>query len=164
MKNRLRMKRGDEKEGKKGKRSEKVVLSKVCRRYHGFCSDLSVSAGHQLKLNPSKTELLVIPGDPSSAQDPALSLNNSMISPSATARNLGVNVMKTHPDKTENRHEISFLNPWAETISRNGESPWSIRSRELCTLLWLHFLLPPVVQMQNETMYDSEKSRDRTNS
>ncbi|KAK3532780.1 hypothetical protein QTP86_028149, partial [Hemibagrus guttatus] len=43
---------------------------------------------HQLKLNPSKTELLVIPGDPSPAQDLAISLNNSMISPSATARNL----------------------------------------------------------------------------
>ncbi|KAK3548755.1 hypothetical protein QTP70_020328 [Hemibagrus guttatus] len=45
---------------------------------------------HQLKLNPSKTELLVIPGDPSPAQDLAISLNNSMISPSATAHNLGV--------------------------------------------------------------------------
>ncbi|KAK3510028.1 hypothetical protein QTP70_026003, partial [Hemibagrus guttatus] len=45
---------------------------------------------HQLKLNPRKTELLVIPGDPSPAQDLAISLNNSMISPSATARNLGV--------------------------------------------------------------------------
>ncbi|KAK3565939.1 hypothetical protein QTP86_023259, partial [Hemibagrus guttatus] len=45
---------------------------------------------HQLKLNPSKTELLVIPGDSSRAQDLALSLNNSMSSPSATARNLGV--------------------------------------------------------------------------
>ncbi|KAK3506030.1 hypothetical protein QTP70_003090, partial [Hemibagrus guttatus] len=45
---------------------------------------------HQLKLNPSKTELLIIPGDPSPAQDLAISLNNSMISPSATARNLGV--------------------------------------------------------------------------
>ncbi|KAK3568177.1 hypothetical protein QTP86_034106 [Hemibagrus guttatus] len=43
---------------------------------------------HQLKLNPSKTELLVIPGDPSPAQDFAISLNNSMISPSATAHNL----------------------------------------------------------------------------
>ncbi|KAK3536927.1 hypothetical protein QTP86_027060, partial [Hemibagrus guttatus] len=66
------------------------------RRCHGFCSDLSVSGGHfilddahQLKPSPSKTELLVIPGDPSPAQDLALSLNNSMISPSATARNLG---------------------------------------------------------------------------
>ncbi|KAK3546958.1 hypothetical protein QTP86_005538 [Hemibagrus guttatus] len=45
---------------------------------------------HQLKLNPTKTELLVIPGDPSPAQDLAISLNNSMISPSATAHNLGV--------------------------------------------------------------------------
>ncbi|KAK3508070.1 hypothetical protein QTP70_012307 [Hemibagrus guttatus] len=47
---------------------------------------------HQLKLNPSKTELLVIPGDPSPAQDLAISLNNSMISLSATARNLGVTI------------------------------------------------------------------------
>ncbi|KAK3538107.1 hypothetical protein QTP70_029821, partial [Hemibagrus guttatus] len=45
---------------------------------------------HQLKLNPSKTELLIIPGDPSPAQDLAISLRNSMISPTATARNLGV--------------------------------------------------------------------------
>ncbi|KAK3568489.1 hypothetical protein QTP86_008542 [Hemibagrus guttatus] len=45
---------------------------------------------HQLKLNPSKTELLIIPGDPSPAQDLVISLNNSMISPSATACNLGV--------------------------------------------------------------------------
>ncbi|KAK3553457.1 hypothetical protein QTP70_003500 [Hemibagrus guttatus] len=45
---------------------------------------------HQLKLNPSKTELLVITGDPSPDKDLAISLNNSMISPSATARNLGV--------------------------------------------------------------------------
>ncbi|KAK3529963.1 hypothetical protein QTP86_009350 [Hemibagrus guttatus] len=45
---------------------------------------------HQLKLNPSKTELLIIPGDPSPAQDLAISLSNSMISPSATVRNLGV--------------------------------------------------------------------------
>ncbi|KAK3522819.1 hypothetical protein QTP86_002712 [Hemibagrus guttatus] len=45
---------------------------------------------HQLKLNPSKTELLIVPGDPSPAKDLAIALNNSMISPSATARNLGV--------------------------------------------------------------------------
>ncbi|KAK3528338.1 hypothetical protein QTP86_033192 [Hemibagrus guttatus] len=45
---------------------------------------------HQLKLNPSKTELLIIPSDPSPAQDLMISLSNSMISPSATARNLGV--------------------------------------------------------------------------
>ncbi|KAK3572946.1 hypothetical protein QTP86_010648, partial [Hemibagrus guttatus] len=45
---------------------------------------------HQLKINPRKTELLVTPGDSPPAQDLAISLNNSMISPSATARNLGV--------------------------------------------------------------------------
>ncbi|KAK3510669.1 hypothetical protein QTP70_012817 [Hemibagrus guttatus] len=45
---------------------------------------------HQLKLNPSKTELLIIPGDPSPAQDLTISLSNSMISPSASACNLGV--------------------------------------------------------------------------
>ncbi|KAK3569878.1 hypothetical protein QTP86_006753 [Hemibagrus guttatus] len=45
---------------------------------------------HQLKLNPSKTELLIIPGDPSPAQDLTIFLSNSMISPSAIARNLGV--------------------------------------------------------------------------
>ncbi|KAK3534277.1 hypothetical protein QTP86_008690 [Hemibagrus guttatus] len=45
---------------------------------------------HQLKLNPSKTELLIIPGDPSPAQDLVISLSNSMTSPTASARNLGV--------------------------------------------------------------------------
>ncbi|KAK3549678.1 hypothetical protein QTP86_006854 [Hemibagrus guttatus] len=50
----------------------------------------SCMTAHQLKLNPSKTELLIIPGDPSPAQHLAISLINSMISPSATARNLGV--------------------------------------------------------------------------
>ncbi|KAK3518316.1 hypothetical protein QTP86_003620, partial [Hemibagrus guttatus] len=45
---------------------------------------------HQLKLNPSKTELLIIPGDPPPAQDLAISLSNSMISPTACACNLGV--------------------------------------------------------------------------
>lgn len=66
----------------------------------------------------------------------------------ASLFSIQVSVMKTHRDKTENRQEIGFLNPWAETRSRNCESPWSIRSRALSTLLWLHFLLPPVVQMQ----------------
>ncbi|KAK3514301.1 hypothetical protein QTP70_012909 [Hemibagrus guttatus] len=51
---------------------------------------LSWMTAHQLKLNPSKTELLIIPGDPFPAQDLAISLSNSMISPLATAHNLGV--------------------------------------------------------------------------
>ncbi|XP_060751086.1 uncharacterized protein LOC132862815 isoform X2 [Tachysurus vachellii] len=46
-------------------------------------------AAHQLKLNPSKTELLFIQGDSSPGHDLAISLHNDPISPSATARNLG---------------------------------------------------------------------------
>ncbi|MCI4375953.1 hypothetical protein PGIGA_G00115620 [Pangasianodon gigas] len=49
-------------------------------------------AAHQLKLNPTKTELLFIPGDSSPSQDLAISLDNSLISPSVTARNLGVTI------------------------------------------------------------------------
>ncbi|KAK3537230.1 hypothetical protein QTP70_003601 [Hemibagrus guttatus] len=49
-----------------------------------------ILTAHQLKLNPSKTELLVIPDDSSPAQDFELSLNNSMIFPSAIAHHLGV--------------------------------------------------------------------------
>ncbi|KAI5607867.1 hypothetical protein C0J50_12385, partial [Silurus asotus] len=46
---------------------------------------------HQPKLNPSKTELLVIPGDSSPGQDLQITLaHDSLLSPSATARNLGV--------------------------------------------------------------------------
>ncbi|KAK3545793.1 hypothetical protein QTP70_013127 [Hemibagrus guttatus] len=63
---------------------------------------------HQLKLNPSKTELLIIPGDPSPAQDLAISLNNSMISPSATARNLGVTMA----------NQLSFSCPLLYNIKR----------------------------------------------
>ncbi|KAI5085124.1 hypothetical protein C0J45_1093, partial [Silurus meridionalis] len=47
-------------------------------------------SAHQLKLNPSKTELLVIPGDSSLGQDLQITLHDSLLSPLATARNLGV--------------------------------------------------------------------------
>ncbi|KAI5093824.1 hypothetical protein C0J45_15548, partial [Silurus meridionalis] len=43
-----------------------------------------------LKLNPSKTELLVIPGDSSPGQDLLITFHDSLLSSSATARNLGV--------------------------------------------------------------------------
>ncbi|KAK3544779.1 hypothetical protein QTP86_027384, partial [Hemibagrus guttatus] len=53
-------------------------------RYHGFYLDLSVSGGHfildeahQLKLNPSKTELLVIPGLPLNAIRPLQMIQNA---------------------------------------------------------------------------------------
>lgn len=47
---------------------------------------------HQLKLNPKKTELLVIPADSSPCQDLCITLDNSLLSPSSAARNLGVTV------------------------------------------------------------------------
>ncbi|KAK3519597.1 hypothetical protein QTP86_003186 [Hemibagrus guttatus] len=67
---------------------------------------------HQLKLNPSKTELLIIPGDPSPAQDLAISLSNSMISPTASARNLGVtmdNQLSFSSHVTNVTHSCRFL-------------------------------------------------------
>lgn len=51
---------------------------------------LSYIAAYQLKLNRSKTELLFHQGDPNPGQGLAISLNNSLISPRATAHNLGV--------------------------------------------------------------------------
>ncbi|KAK3543794.1 hypothetical protein QTP70_027263 [Hemibagrus guttatus] len=65
---------------------------------------------HQLKLNPSKTELLIIPGDPSPAQDLVISLNNSMISPSATACNLGEIIQDG--DESDYRQEVEQLAAW----------------------------------------------------
>ncbi|KAI5085394.1 hypothetical protein C0J45_22982, partial [Silurus meridionalis] len=47
-------------------------------------------SAHQLKLNHSKTELLVIPGDSSPGQDLRIALHDSLLSPSSTARYLGV--------------------------------------------------------------------------
>ncbi|XP_053365173.1 uncharacterized protein LOC128535324, partial [Clarias gariepinus] len=49
-------------------------------------------AAHQLKLNLSKTELLFIPCDSSPGQDLVISMDNNQITPSTTARNLGVTV------------------------------------------------------------------------
>ncbi|KAF4076670.1 hypothetical protein AMELA_G00217700 [Ameiurus melas] len=50
-------------------------------------------AAHQLKFNLSKTELLIIPGDSSAHQDLMISMDNSQISPSVTASNLGVTMV-----------------------------------------------------------------------
>uniref|UniRef100_A0AAY4ENN7 Reverse transcriptase domain-containing protein n=1 Tax=Denticeps clupeoides TaxID=299321 RepID=A0AAY4ENN7_9TELE len=49
-------------------------------------------AAHHLQLNPTKTELIFIPADSSPHQDLAIYLDNSQLSPSATARNLGVTI------------------------------------------------------------------------
>ncbi|KAK3508702.1 hypothetical protein QTP70_004248 [Hemibagrus guttatus] len=84
---------------------------------------------HQLKLNPSKTELLVIPGDPSPAQDLAISLNHSMISPSATARNLGVTMdnqlsFSSHvTNVTRSSARIRFNTLMLAYKAKNGPAP-----------------------------------------
>ncbi len=45
---------------------------------------------HHLQLNPVKTELLVVPSNPSFYQNVTIQLGTSTITPSKTARNLGV--------------------------------------------------------------------------
>ncbi|XP_076864252.1 RNA polymerase II subunit A C-terminal domain phosphatase isoform X1 [Brachyhypopomus gauderio] len=68
------------------------------RRSYQVCSCISACltdisswmAAHHLKLNPSKTELLFIPGATGPQQDLAISFENSLIVPSKDARNLGV--------------------------------------------------------------------------
>ncbi|XP_076836631.1 uncharacterized protein LOC143482216 isoform X1 [Brachyhypopomus gauderio] len=63
----------------------------VCSRISACLSDISSwMAAHHLKLNPSKTELLFIPGATGPQQDLAISFENSLIVPSKDARNLGV--------------------------------------------------------------------------
>ncbi|KAF7704299.1 hypothetical protein C0J45_7597, partial [Silurus meridionalis] len=61
-----------------------------------------------LKLNLSKTELLVIPGDSSLGQDLQITLNDSLLSFLATARNLGVTM----------DNELSFL-PHVTNVARS---------------------------------------------
>ncbi|KAK3557450.1 hypothetical protein QTP70_027741, partial [Hemibagrus guttatus] len=56
---------------------------------NGSIASGHVPTAHQLKLNLSKTELLVIPGDSFPGQDLAISLHNPLIPTLATARNLG---------------------------------------------------------------------------
>ncbi|KAK3572869.1 hypothetical protein QTP86_009054 [Hemibagrus guttatus] len=72
-------------------KTESAIDTTASARISACLSDISSwMTAHQLKLNPSKTELLIIPGDPSPAEDLTISLSNSMISPLAIARNLGV--------------------------------------------------------------------------
>ncbi|KAK3568178.1 hypothetical protein QTP86_034543 [Hemibagrus guttatus] len=84
---------------------------------------------HQLKLNPSKTELLVIPDDSSPAQDLAIFLNNSMISPSATACKLGVTMdnqlsFSSHvTNVTRSSARISFKTLMLASKANNEPAP-----------------------------------------
>lgn len=52
--------------------------------------NISWMAAHQMKLNPSKTEPVFIPANSFPLQDPAISLDNSLISSLVTAHNFGI--------------------------------------------------------------------------
>ncbi|KAK3571659.1 hypothetical protein QTP86_015972 [Hemibagrus guttatus] len=109
-------------------------------RYHGSARTsaclvdiLSWMTAHQLKLTPSKTDLLVIPSDPAPAQDLVLSLNNSMISPSGTARNLEKDsAISIHTGYSEVVERTSPRCPTAESLT--------VFKRQLKTYLFLKHL------------------------
>ncbi|KAI5092956.1 hypothetical protein C0J45_17347 [Silurus meridionalis] len=80
-------------------------------RYHSFRSDLSMLVRHIFmdECSPTKTlELLVIPGDSSPGQDLQITLHDSLLSPSATAHNLGVTM----------HNELSFF-PHVANVARS---------------------------------------------
>ncbi|XP_076845900.1 uncharacterized protein LOC143491083 isoform X3 [Brachyhypopomus gauderio] len=75
-------------------RRERVTAShfrEVSRRISACLADIaSWMTTHHLKLNPSKTELLYIPGTPNTHNDLTVSFENILLTPSETARSLGV--------------------------------------------------------------------------
>ncbi|KAK3570829.1 hypothetical protein QTP86_027643 [Hemibagrus guttatus] len=77
------------------------------------------------QLNPSKTELLVIPSNSSPAQDFMISLNDSLISPSSTACNLRITMDNQLP-KTPKQDPVILLtfavDPEDRTITTTGMS------------------------------------------
>ncbi|KAK3564311.1 hypothetical protein QTP86_012394 [Hemibagrus guttatus] len=59
-------------------------------RFSAYLANISSwMMAHQLELNPSKTEQQLIPCDSFPSQDLVMPLDNSLISPSATAHNFG---------------------------------------------------------------------------
>ncbi|XP_076845899.1 uncharacterized protein LOC143491083 isoform X2 [Brachyhypopomus gauderio] len=65
--------------------------TQVSRRISACLADIaSWMTTHHLKLNPSKTELLYIPGTPNTHNDLTVSFENILLTPSETARSLGV--------------------------------------------------------------------------
>ncbi|KAI4882365.1 hypothetical protein NFI96_002889 [Prochilodus magdalenae] len=64
------------------------MVRQICNRITACLTDISSwMTAHHLKLNPSKTELLLIP---STHRDLAISLGNSLIAPTEDAGSLGV--------------------------------------------------------------------------
>ncbi|KAI4905440.1 hypothetical protein NFI96_016754, partial [Prochilodus magdalenae] len=65
--------------------------TQVCNHISACLTDIcSWRTAHHLKLNPSKTELLLIPSTTGPHPDLAISLGNSLITPTEDARSLGV--------------------------------------------------------------------------
>ncbi|KAK1794955.1 hypothetical protein P4O66_010151, partial [Electrophorus voltai] len=63
----------------------------VSSRIAAYMTDIaSRITAHHLKLNPSKTELLYIPGTPNPYYDLTVSFENSLVSPSKAAHSLGI--------------------------------------------------------------------------
>ncbi|XP_058500255.1 uncharacterized protein LOC131469275, partial [Solea solea] len=63
---------------------------RVAERISACLTDISVMSDHHLKLNLDKTEFLFLPGKGSPTTDLTITLHNSVVAPSHTARNLGV--------------------------------------------------------------------------
>ncbi|XP_049319645.1 uncharacterized protein LOC111194633 [Astyanax mexicanus] len=65
--------------------------TEVSSRISACLNDVSMwMSSHHLKLNPSKTDLLFIPGTTSPHNNLSISFENSLVTPSAEARSLGV--------------------------------------------------------------------------
>uniref|UniRef100_A0A3B1J3V1 Reverse transcriptase domain-containing protein n=1 Tax=Astyanax mexicanus TaxID=7994 RepID=A0A3B1J3V1_ASTMX len=65
--------------------------TQVSSRISACLNDVSMwMSSHHLKLNPSKTDLLFIPGTTSPHNNLSISFENSLVTPSAEARGLGV--------------------------------------------------------------------------
>lgn len=110
--------------------------------------------GWQRKHNPSKTELLSIPGDSSPRQDLVISLDNSPIPPSVTACNLGVTMDNQLSCSSHNAnltrlgrfllYNISRIRPFLSTQAAHS----SFRDWTSAIHSWLVFLRVPFVPLQ----------------
>uniref|UniRef100_A0A8C2XFQ1 Reverse transcriptase domain-containing protein n=1 Tax=Cyclopterus lumpus TaxID=8103 RepID=A0A8C2XFQ1_CYCLU len=65
--------------------------TQVAARISACLTDISQwMSAHHLKINPDKTELLLLPGKGSPTHNLTINFNNSVLAPTQTARNLGV--------------------------------------------------------------------------
>lgn len=68
-------------------------VTHVSAQFSAYLADISSwTAAHQPKFNPSRSELLFIQGDSFPRQNLVISLDNSLITPSVTARSCELTV------------------------------------------------------------------------